>query len=198
MRALIAGCLLLVGATPATASKLDKLQAMTPQDFASKVVKTDDPLETQVTFSTAKAFRTYGSLNADVNSDVWISASIDRKSNVTQFQIVAYLTYIGDWKVFDAGNFVSSDGPHSDPLVVSERVTAACVSVACSHTEIVGLPVSETILRAVAATYAPKASPLWPVRFKASHGNDADQVIAPAEAAGILAMIDAYRAAHPQ
>lgn len=61
----------------------------------------------------------------------------------------------------------------------------------CDRSEEVVFDVQEELIRQIAARPADK---LWRIKFRATAGKDWEEQIAPAEAAGLLAAIDAYNA----
>jgi hypothetical protein len=66
----------------------------------------------------------------------------------------------------------------------------------CIRTESVAVPIDESLLKPIAARYAPGALGAWHFRFKAQSGEDYDDAIAAAEVAGLLAAVADYRTQH--
>jgi hypothetical protein len=60
-----------------------------------------------------------------------------------------------------------------------------------------GFEVDEPTLRSIASQYVAGRSPYWRFRFRGRAGIDWNDRMMPAEVAGLLGAVDAYRRSHP-
>lgn len=66
-------------------------------------------------------------------------------------------------------------------------------TLGCSRSEEFVFPVSEELLQSIAAR---PADQFWRMKFRAQAGIDWEEMFAPAEVAGLLNSVAAYKAAH--
>jgi hypothetical protein len=198
--ALLISCIVTPAAGADTGSKISRkalrLLAMTPDEFAAKMVIRDDALEVAAEISTVNGWQQKDGLLSVVNSDQFFRAFVDKKSGVTTFQVYQFIHYFGQWAFFTLVNFESLDGPVQRDLTVVNRVPLGCSHhLGCEHVEHVAFDVDEALLRAAAAAYRPGAKQAWHYRLKAKSGVQRDEGFVGAEIVALLAAVDKYRAA---
>lgn len=178
------------------AKEIEKLQALTPAGVQQTVVTRDDDLETVATLSTEKAYRNSGRFTDRVRSDNFLRAFIDKRTGATRFQVYQEISYNFVYREFTTVNFATPDGPVSAKVDEIAHEIPACFAGGCSYKDSLGFIVDEAVLREIAAQYVTGNSPFWRFRFRGRAGIDWNDRMMPAEVAGLLAAVDAYRAAH--
>jgi hypothetical protein len=178
------------------------LLSLTPEHFRDTAQITDDPLETTAVISMEPGYQ--GNNNA--RRDGWscnsfLRAFVDKRSGATTYQLYADTGYTGhDRRLYDTINYFTPQGVQSAPVIKIARDKGSCPkNDACVHKEIVGFNMSESMVRQIAATYAPNAKNGWAFRLKGRIvGADQEDAIMPSEAAGLLLAVQAYRASGHQ
>jgi hypothetical protein len=194
--------LLLAALAPSTAAaakpnkQLERLLALDPSHFQQTATVIDDALETTARISTERGFQFKGGLLKVVGDDNFLRAFIDKKTGLTQFQVYQIIPYSGNWRFYHTVNYETPEGPKSEELTVIDRSVTGCGRYGCSFVEHVGFTADESLLRTVAASYTPGMRAAWRFKLKAKAAEDWQDGIAPAEIAGLLAAVDAYKAAH--
>ncbi len=178
------------------AEKEAREQALTPSAVQQTILMKDDDFETSATLETSKAFTYRGDFFERVRADNLLRAFISKGSGQTKYQLYQSIMYTGNRRNYDVVSYQSPDGLQSTELRRIDSQLDSCGAGLCVYTEIVGFDVSESFLRQIAKTYQPGNSPLWRFKFKARSGDDWVDDISPAEVAGLLAAVDAYKVAH--
>jgi hypothetical protein len=176
--------------------QVEKMQAITPEAVARSVVVKDDDLEPIATFVTADAYQNNGKFTDRVRSDNMLRAFLSKATGRTTFQVYQSVTYGAARRDFTSVNYATPDGPLTAELTRIGFEVLGCGYGTCSYKESVGFNIDEAVLRAIASQYVPGNSPFWRFRFKAQNGLSWDDRMMPAEVAGLLRAVDAYRAAH--
>jgi hypothetical protein len=178
-----------------------RLAAMTPGDFEKKIVVTDDPLERHVVISSHKAFRQSATLGDGMARDIHMRALVDRQTGATQFQIWHDIAYWGQRKSFYQVNYIAQGNLHQTDLLVVAHRADDCPAIdgigSCSRNKTLAFEVPESVMRDIARQYTPRSRSRWTFRFKDQLGLDVTSGIAPAEAAGLLSVLDMRRATAP-
>jgi len=201
---------LLLGAAavllPATASAGDalpkRLASMTPIEFETKTQVIDDPLEPDLVISTEKAHRGSQWLNDGLADNIYLRAMVARGTGQVRFQIWHDIAYWGMRKDIYQVNYVASGALKSNPLAIAAHRPDECpfvdeVVYCRSHKTLV-FDVPETVMREIAQQYQPQSRQAWSFRFKDRLGRDVTSGIAPAEAAGLLRVLDRLRSGTAQ
>lgn len=174
-----------------------KLLKLTASDFQRKAVITDDDLETVATIDTSKGFRSLGGLVDLVRADVFLRALIHKRTGATTFQVYETIIYRGDDRRYQSANFQDGEVIGTAALTQIGHNVLDCDPtyqyIGCNRSEDFAFEVPETTLRRVAVA---QADQFWRFKFRAQSGDDWEDMIAPAEAAGLLAAAEAYKAAH--
>ncbi|TPG54631.1 hypothetical protein [Sphingomonas glacialis] len=178
--------------------QLQRLLAMTPEQFEAASDLHDDALETVATITTKNGWQQRDGLLGVVNTDAFLRAFIDKKSGATRFQVYHAVHYLARHRdSFITVNFETPAGPATAPLTVIFRTRDDCRRASgCLFDEVVGFDVDETLLRTLAARYVAGQASAWRYRLKARSGLTRDDGFVAAEIAGVLAAVDHYRAAH--
>lgn len=174
--------------------QMAKLQALTPEQVATQVTINDDDLEPIATLTTERVYRSNGGFTDPVRSDNFLRAFIDKRTGTVRYQFYQSVTCNFIRRNFTTANYATPSGPIGVPLVSIANEVVVCPAGGCTYREVVGFDMSPELLVSIAASYAPGASPLWRVRFKAQNGVDWEDRMAPAEAAGLLLAVKAYQA----
>jgi len=190
-----------ISAQPASAKPDDKpskqvLRALslTPEHFQATSTLKDDSLETVATITTLAGFQYKRGLLKIVHDDNFLRAFIDKKSGETRFQLYQIISYGGSWRFYSTANYETLEGPKSVDLTVVDR-DVSCSRYGCSYTEHVAFDVEGSLLRTVAEKYRPNEEIVWRFKFKSKAGTEWPDGLLPAEAAGLLAAVDAYKRA---
>lgn len=175
-----------------------KLLKLTPADFQKAVELKDDDLETIATLSTAKGFRSSGGLFDIQGSDVMLRAHVSKRSGETTYQVYAYVWYKETQeRRYQTVNYQSDGNVASATLNTLASRVISCdqysATLGCSRSEEFVFPVSVDLLQSIAAR---PADQFWRMKFRAQAGMDWEEMFAPAEVAGLLNSVAAYRAAH--
>lgn len=191
-------CLLSSGAVAKESKQVTKLFSMTPEAFASAVLVKDDALETSVALNTSKAFQETHGLLKIVWSDIFLRSFIDKSNGSTTYQVYATLLYVGpSWPRFERANFALPNRALNSVELVKISSDVDCslsqYSGGCSYVETVAFEITENEIKSLAMTYAPTVRNAMVIRFKGQSGVDADMLMLPAEAAGLLKVTEEYQ-----
>lgn len=195
----LAGLMLSAGAS--AMPKLDgKLLKMTPQDFHGATIVHDDPLEPAAIITTEDAYQS-GRRAAfrTVWHDSHLRAKIDRKTGAARYEVHQYVRYWGPRRDYASVNYQAAGNELREArLTLAKHDVDHCPnsdsSGECSLSKRLAFEVDEATLRQVAASYASGAAQPWAFKFKDRTGSeDLRAAITPAEAAGFLSAVDAYR-----
>lgn len=205
---LIGGLLALVIAVPSTAAEkpkkipkqMQKLLDMTPDQFAACASVSDDSLDVVAKISTEPCFRETRGLLKIVWNDNFLRAHIDKKTGKATFQVYQYIGYEGDWRFYQTVNYETPDGPRSEPVTEIARDVVGCsgsrYGAGCTLSEHVAFSVDEDLLRTIASKWQPGVAAGWRFKFGAKAAQDWQDGMSTAEVAGLLQVVDRYRAAH--
>jgi hypothetical protein len=174
----------------------EQMISFTPEHFRDTAQIVDDHLETTAIISTEQGRHEIG----DMVTDGWkcksfLRAFVNKRSGAATYQLYVVIRYFGDRRGFSTINYFTPKGVQSSSLVKIARDKGSCPkSDECVHKEIVGFDMSESMVRQIAATYAPNARNGWLFKLKGRIiGADQEDVIMPSEAAGLLLAVQAYK-----
>lgn len=176
-----------------SAKDMARMQALTPDHFRLTATIADDALEPIATITTDKGFSSRGRFTDRVRSDNFFRALVDKASGDTRLQLYAEVSYNFDWRNFASASVLMGGRPKAIPLTIIDRKVVTCAASICSYKETIAIPLTETEVKGIAAGWAATGSRPWSYRLKAGNGMDFEDAIMPAEAAGILQAVDAYR-----
>jgi hypothetical protein len=179
-----------------SSKSLAQMQTLTPADVAKGVVIDDDDFATRAELATSNAYRNNGRFADPVRADNFMRAWIDKKTGSVMYQLYQTVTYGYDWRNFTYVNYASPTGPQTAKLEQIAREAIACYGDSCTYRETVGFMVGEDLLKTIADQYVAGNTPPWRFKFRATKGFDWEDSITPAEVAGLLLAVDAYRSQH--
>lgn len=172
---------------------------LTKEHFKNTVTIKDDSLDTTATITTVNGFKEKRGLLGIVWDDNFLRAFINKKTGQTTIQLYQVIYYQGSgWNFFQTVNYETPTGPESRPVTIISRDVNCSGSrySECTYKEHVGFDVDEKLLRTIAAGYQPGQRAAWRFKFNTKSGKDYNDGMLPAEVAGFLEAIDAYRASH--
>ena len=176
-----------------SAKELARMQSLTPAHFRQTAVIADDALEPVATITTDKGFSSRGRFTDRVRSDNFFRALVEKATGVALVQLYAEVSYNFEWRNFTSASVLLAGRPKAIPLTIIDRKVVTCSSGLCSYKEVVAIPVTENEVKEIAAGWSAARSRPWPYRLKATNGMDFEDAIMPAEAAGLLEALEAYR-----
>jgi hypothetical protein len=184
---------------PSTAAAHEQLPRslarLSPADFASRVQSADDPLAGAVVLSTRQGYARSRAIQGAHANDVHLRASVDKRSGRVRWQVWHDLMYVGSRKDLHAVRYRSGGTTQSvTPFTVDHWLDQCPPTDApgqCNHNARIGFELPETTVREIAAHYRAGARVPWSFQFKDIDGRDVTGGLAPAEAAGLVAAIDA-------
>lgn len=157
----------------------------------------DDDLDPIATITTADGYRPrFGAFDKSWN-DNFLRAFINKRTGRTTYQVYQHIFYHGyDMRRYYTASYAGRDGPRAAAVTVIDR-DITCGSWrdrVCGYDEIIGFDVDEALLRAIAARQPPGRGLSWRFKFRARSGDEFATGLAPAEVAGLLQRVDAYKA----
>ena len=180
----------------ANAQKQDKqyrkLLELTPTHFAETATVEGDDLDAIITVDTSEGYQRKQGLFSQAADDVFLRAFVSKSSGEALFQVYYQVTYRAqNWaNIRSASYLLSGDLKSADTSSLHHDVE--CSASGCGYLEIVGFMIPESDLAALASRYATDGEPMR-VRFRTQHGEDFDTVLTPAEAAGLMEVVDGIR-----
>lgn len=187
----------LAGCAGTRETQIQTALSLTKEHFKNTATIKDDSLDTTATITTVNGLQEKRGLFSIVWNDNFLRAFINKKTGLTTIQLYQVIYYQGSgWNFFQTVNYETPTGPESRPVtIISRNVDCSGSRYSdCTYTEHVGFDVDEKLLRAIAAGYRPGQHIAWKFKFNAKSGKDYNDGILPAEVAGFLEAIDAYRA----
>lgn len=179
--------------------QMQKLLAMTPDEFAACADLSDDSLDIIAKITTAPCFKETRGLLKIVWNDNFLRAHIDKKTGKATYQLYQYIGYEGDWRFYQTVNYETPNGPRSERVDQISRDVVGCsgarYGAGCTLSEHVAFSVDEDLLRTIAARWQPGAQSVWRFKFGAKAFQDWQDGLSSAEVAGLLLAVDRYRAA---
>lgn len=176
-----------------SAKELNRIAGLTADHFRRTATVNDDRLEPIAIITTDKGFVSRGRFTDRVRTDNFLRALVDKASGATIFQLYVEVNYNFDWRNFSSASVLIDGRPQSLQLTVIARDVVTCIAGTCSYREVVAIPLTEAQVRGIASKSSAPSGNLWPYRLKAQNGLDYEDGIIPAEAAGLLMAVDAYR-----
>lgn len=177
------------------------LAALTPQEAGARVTGGPSGGGSQVILSTEAVFRGGQSLRGAWAPAVHLTAAVDQATGAARWQVWhEIVNFPGKGRVEQVRYAAGGTAATGLPARV-ERWHDVCPlgdSAAPCHANmrvVVDLP--EAALREIAAMWQPRSRTGWPLSFVLEGGRELTGAIAPAEAAGLVAAVDALRAGRP-
>lgn len=167
-----------------------KQAALSADHFHARAQVIDDPLDLETVVSTERGFQTGRGMFRSPTNDNHLRAVVDKRSGATRFEVRQILTYPGPVRGYGEVSYQTAQWPIAAPLTKIKDNAGHCFLFEAPEVcrEEVAFDVSESELRRAAA--APSA---WGFKFKSDTGHEHRAAITPAEIAGLLKAVDAYR-----
>jgi hypothetical protein len=175
--------------TPAVA-KDTELLALSAEHFTQTASVNEEAHATKI--STERGYVERQGLMGEVWHDEFLTALIDRDSGQVSYRLDVSITYRGTSRVYKTAEYRGISQLETVPVTVLKRVTINCPTGECTYTESLAVPLEETLLRHLAKGYVAGKPELWNFRIVAKGGLDYRGSLSNAEAAGLLAKVDAY------
>jgi hypothetical protein len=171
-----------------------KQTALSADHFNAKTQVIDDPLDIETVVSTEHGFRASQGLLKSPASDNHLRAIVDKRTGATRFEVRQTLMYGGSVRGYGEVSYQTSQWPVVAPLTKIRDNASHCFLFEAPEVcrEEVSFEISESELRKAAA--APTA---WAFKFTSDKGYEHRTAITPAEIAGLLKSVDAYRRVLP-
>lgn len=174
------------------------LAQLSPADFASQVRVIDDPREAAIVLSTEEAYTRARAIKGAHADDVHLRALVDRRTGKVSWQVWHDLIHVGGERSLHAVSYQAGGMLQQAQPTIVERWLDRCPPTdapgACNQAVRVAFDVPEQTVREIAQAYRPGERMPWQLSFKDSHGRDVTGGLAPAEAAGLIAALEAWRA----
>ena len=151
------------------------------------------PADGMETVSTENGFREHHGPMRSVWNDVYLKAIIDTKSDQKSFQVIVWITYVGNLRSYKTATYQTATGVHSVPTTPMETLNQYCSVGDCTYTERVSFPIDEASLRKLATEQSTNKPQLWPFQLIAKSGPKYSGVVSTAEIGGLLAKVDGPR-----
>lgn len=182
--------------TPVSPRTAQDALALTPDHFRQTAEIEDDSLDVTANINTRLGMAKKQGLLGIVWDDNFLRAIVDKKTGATVFQVYQWINYTGDWRFYNTVNFETPDGPSQASLTRISQDVLSCSGSrygGCTHSEHFAFTVDEALLRTIAAGYRPGQEAVWRFKYGASQAEDWQDGLLPAEVAGFLQAVDAYR-----
>jgi hypothetical protein len=183
--ALIAGALI----TPVIA-KDPELLALSSEHFTQTASVIEEAHATKI--STERGYVERQGLMGEVWHDEFLTALINRDAGPVSYRMDVSITYRGASRSYKTAQYRGISELETVPVTVVKRVAINCPTGECTYTESLAVPLDETLLRHLAKGYVAGKPELWSFRILAKGGLDYRGSLSNAEAAGLLAKVDAY------
>lgn len=190
----------LAAAAPMTAAAYERLPEslarLAPADFARDVQVADDPLEPSIVFSTQAGYKRGRSLAGAYASDVHLRAVVERATGQVTWQVWHELVSHRGHKDLTVVHYLSGGNVQTAQPVGVDKWLDQCPPTdgigSCNQVTRVGFSLPAKTVRELAAAYSQGSREPWRLRFKDASGNDVTGGLAPAEAAGLIAAVEAW------
>lgn len=173
------------------------LAALSPADFASQVRISDDPTDGAVVLSTREGYARARAVRGAHVDDVHLRAVVDRASGRVTWQVWHDLVTVSGHKNVVAVEYVSGGMRRTAQPIAVHQSLGQCPPTDgagfCNRITRIGFELPEGAVRELAASYKSASRAPWLVHFRDGSGKDVIGGIAPAEAAGLITALEAWR-----
>jgi hypothetical protein len=178
------------------------LAALSPADFLGQVRVVENPAAGIVVLSTREGYtrgRVIQGLHVD---DVHLRAVVDRASGRVAWQVWHDLITVSRHQDVVAVSYMSGGALRSTSPIAVERSLGQCPPTDgagfCNRITRIGFELPEDAVRELAASYEARSRTPWRVYFRDGSGTVVTSGLAPAEAAGLISALDAWRRGAPR
>lgn len=194
---LLAAAFILAPAAQAYERLPRALAALSPTDFASRVRISDDQAGGTVVLSTRDGYVRARVVRGAHVGDVHLRAVIHRASGRVTWQVWHDLVTVSGHKDVLVVQYISGGLRRSVRPIVVDRSLGQCPPTDgagfCNRITRIGFELPGHVVGELAAGYQTASRAPWPIYFRDSSGKDVISGIAPAEAAGLIAALEAWR-----
>jgi hypothetical protein len=173
------------------------LAALSPADFANQVRIADDPADGAVVLSTRDGYARGRAVRGAPVDDVHLRAVVDRISGRATWQVWHDLVTVSGYKNVVAVEYVSGGMRRSTRPIAIHQSLGQCPPTDgagfCNRITRIGFELPESAVRELAESYRSSSRTPWQIHFRDGAGKDVIGGIAPAEAAGLIAALEAWR-----
>lgn len=172
--------------------QLERLFAMTVDDFAEAASIKDDEMEAVAEIDTEKGFKYKSGIFGSVVADGFVRAFVNKVTGQVKYQIYYYINNDGpSWLFINYANVMGANGLEAiDTINIGRDVS--CTRYGCNKLEQIAIPVGEQDMRWAANRVSEKGKGLA-VRLKTQVGRDLDFTIVAAEVAGLMKVVEKYK-----
>jgi hypothetical protein len=175
------------------------LAELSAADFASRVQVADDPAGAAVVLSTRDGYSRARAVKGAHAKDIHLRAVVDRGSGRVSWQVWHELVTVRGHRGITAVHYTSGGRSRTARPIVAEYGQDDCPPAdglgACNRSTRIGFELPERAVREIAAAYDRGSRGPWRFRFQDASGRDVTSGISPAEAAGLVGALDAWRRA---
>lgn len=192
---LLAATLALAPAAEAYERLPRALAALSPADFAAQIHIANE--KGAVVLSTREGYTRGRVVQGAHVDDVHLRAVIDRASGGVSWQVWHDLVTVHGHKQVVAVEYLSDGERKTARPIAVDHSLGQCPPTDgagfCNKISRIGFELPERALREMAASYAAGSRVPWRLHFRDAAGKDVISGIAPAEAAGLIAALEAWR-----
>lgn len=168
------------------------LLALGMEYFRDTASVADDPSRRETIISTERGFAETAGPMGTVWHDEFLTAVIEHANGQKSFRIDVSLTYSGSRRSYPSANLEAMGGSRSVKPALIRTTSTRCEVGDCIYTDQVEIPVEEAVLRRLASGYAAGHAVVSTFRLIPKTGVAYRGALSNAEAAGLLAKVDAY------
>ncbi|WP_206238680.1 hypothetical protein [Novosphingobium terrae] len=185
-------------ASTATAQLPIRVAALPADHFAQGIEIKDDQLEPYVSFSSRKAHKSRHALGTGTEGNLHLTAHLDRNTNTASYRVWQDITNTDAPRELTRVHYRAGGKVTQANLSVANHWDSNCVPKEtggqCDQRIRVAFDLPEHVVREIAEGHQQGSRQGWAFRYKDAQGSDLDSVLAPAEAAGLIRTVDAWRA----
>lgn len=172
------------------------LAKLSSADFASRVEVVNDPAG-PVVLSTREGYSRARAVKGAHANDIHLRAVVERDSGRVTWQVWHELVTVRGHQGITAVHYTLGGKSRSAPPIKAEYWLDDCPPAdglgACNRFTRIGFELPERAVREIVAAYDRGSRRPWQFRFQDASGRDVTSGIAPAEAAGLVRALDAWR-----
>lgn len=184
-------------AATASAQLPPRVAALPADHFARAVAVKDDLLEPYVSFSSLGARKGRHALGSGVEGDLHLTARLDRDTGAVSYRVWHEITNTDAPRELTRVHYRAGGKVAQTDLSVARHWDSNCVpretGGQCDQRIRVAFDLPEHVVREIAAGHEQGSRQGWAFRYKDAQGSDLDGLLAPAEAAGLIRAVDAWR-----
>lgn len=173
------------------------LAALSPADFARQVHVTDDQARPAVVLSTREGYERGRVVQGAHVDDVHLRAVVDRASGRVTWQVWHDLVTVRRHRNVVSVQYMADGELRTAKPIAVDHSLGQCPPTDgpgfCNRITRIAFELPERTVREMAASYDAKSRVPWRLHFRDAAGRDVTSGIAPAEAAGLIAAVEAWQ-----